>query len=82
VSGEYLYKGRNLTALILTKTEHVVSLIATQESVPFERAYRGFVDSKTFQNLQNTQTLLWGESAEFIVDDYYLEVQARNRSAV
>jgi hypothetical protein len=33
-----------------------------------------FVGTKTYGNLMNLDTLLWSESAEFIVDDYYLEV--------
>ena len=74
MTGEYLYKDRNLTSLILAKIEHVVGLIAVQETVPFERAYRDFIVSETFLSLQNTQTLLWSESAEYIVDDYYREM--------
>jgi hypothetical protein len=30
--------------------------------------------TKTYQNLMDTSTLLWSESAEFIVDDYYNEI--------
>ena len=73
MSGEYVYKGKNLTSLILIKAEHVVSLLADLKSVSFEHAYHDFLRSRTFQNLQNTQTLLWSESAEFIVDDYCRE---------
>ena len=73
--GGYYYKGKNLTTLILTKTEHIASIIADKEGRQFEDCYRDFLLSKAYQNLIDTETLLWGESAEFIVDDYYLERQ-------
>jgi len=72
-AGEFYYKDKNLTTLILTKTEHVVGIIAEKEGRPFEDCYRDFLLSRAYQNLIDTETLLWGESAEFIVDDYYLE---------
>jgi len=72
-TGEFYYKDKNLTTLILTKVEHIASIIADKENRPFEDCYRDFLLSKAYQNLIDTETLLWGESAEFIVDDYYLE---------
>ena len=71
-TGEFYYKDKNLTTLILTKIEHVVSIIAEKEGRPFEECYRDFLLSKAYRNLIDTETLLWGESAEFIMDDYYL----------
>jgi len=73
--GGFYYKDKNLTTLILTKTEHVASIIADKEGRPFEDCYRDFLLSRAYRNLIDTETLLWGESAEFIVDDYYLERQ-------
>ena len=70
----FYYKDKNLTTLILMKTEHVVSIIADREGRPFEDCYRDFLLSKAYRNLTDTETLLWGESAEFIVDDYYREI--------
>jgi len=75
IKGEFYYKDKNLTTLILTKTEHIVEIIAEKEKLPFEDCYRDFLLSKTYRNLIDTDTLLWGESAEFVVDDYYLEKQ-------
>jgi hypothetical protein len=75
----FYYKGKNLTALILIKSEHVASIIAEKEGRPFEDCYRDFLLSKAYQNLIDTETLLWGESAEYIVDDYYLETVQINR---
>ena len=70
---KYFYRGQNLTTLILSKIEHVVGILAENEARSFEDCYRDFLVSKTYCNLLNTNTLLWGESAEFIVDDYYRE---------
>jgi hypothetical protein len=58
---------------VFIKTEHVVSLIADYEHVSFDDAYREFVDSQTYTALVNATTLLWAESAEFILDEYCRE---------
>ncbi|MDR2109171.1 MAG: hypothetical protein LBP28_06915 [Coriobacteriales bacterium] len=73
MSEKYSYRGKNLTTLILAKLEHVACIIADREQITFEQAYREFMQSRAFENLRNTETQLWGESAEFIVDDYYRE---------
>jgi phospholipase C len=70
---KYGYKGKDLTTLILLKIEHVVGLIADRENRSFDECYPEFVSSRTYANLTSTDTLLWSESAEFIVDDYYGE---------
>jgi hypothetical protein len=76
VSGErYYYKDKNLTTLILSKIEHVVGIVAENENLSFDECYPKFISSKTYHNLIHTETLLWGESAEFIVDDYYREIK-------
>jgi hypothetical protein len=68
-----LYKDQDLTTLVLAKIEHVVGLISECESRLFEDCYPEFISSQVYQNLTNTATLLWSESAEFIVDEYYNE---------
>lgn len=73
----YTYKGKSLTTLVLTKLEHVVSLLAEHSDKSFESCYIDFVRSSTYRNLIDTETLLWGESAEFIVDDYCRENEQR-----
>ena len=69
----YMYKGQNLTTLILTKTADTVTIIAKQERRAFEDSYRDFIQSRTFRNLQSTETLMWGENAAYIADDYARE---------
>ena len=72
-AGEFYYKDKNLTTLILTKTEHIVGILADKDGRSLEDCFRDFLLSKAYKNLIDTETLLWGESAEFIVDDYYRE---------
>ena len=73
MSEEYSYKGQNLTALILMKIEQIVGIISESEKRPFKDCYRDFLLSRAYRNLSDTDTLLWGESAESIVDDYMRE---------
>ena len=55
--------------------EQTVGIIAEKESRPFKECYRDFLLSRAYRNLTDTDTLLWGESAEFIVDDYHREMK-------
>jgi hypothetical protein len=70
---KYIYKGQDITVDILFKEEHIVSLLAAKEGRKFDDVYADFLQSQTYEALQNTATLLWSESAEFIVDEYYRE---------
>jgi len=54
------------------RDENLMIVVAVEkERVPFEEAYRKFLDSKVYGMLQRTGTLMWAENAEFIVDEYY-----------
>jgi hypothetical protein len=68
---QYHFNGKNITTLILNKIELVSELISQKEGISFEDAYKVFLQSKTYQTLCNVDTLLWGENAEYILDDYY-----------
>ncbi|MDR0764689.1 MAG: hypothetical protein LBE65_03755 [Synergistaceae bacterium] len=48
---------------------HVVSMIAERQSIDFDKAYLNFLDSDTYAALQNPESLMWAESAEFIPDE-------------
>ncbi|GHU62790.1 hypothetical protein AGMMS49983_04930 [Clostridia bacterium] len=71
--GKYDYKGKNLTSVILMKTERVAELMSIKENRDFDDCLRDFAASETYKNLQTPDTLLWGENSEFILDDYYRE---------
>jgi hypothetical protein len=71
VKGKYIYKGKDISFLVIRKIEQVVYIIAEKENTGFEDAYSKFLTSQTYKSLQNTSTLMWFENAEFIVGEYY-----------
>ena len=73
------FNGQNLTLFIVQKIEHIASIIAEKESISFDSAYIGFSTSRIYKSLQNPASMLWTESAEFIVDEYYQEQRNANR---
>jgi len=76
---KYLYKGQDITTDILFKIEHIVSIIAEKEKISFEEAYLNFLNSNVYKLLQKTSCLMWAESAEFIVDEYYREIEYQSQ---
>jgi len=73
IKNRYVYNGNDLTTLILFKIEKIASIIADKEASAFDAAYAEFIASNTYRLLQRPETLMWGENAEFIVDEYYRE---------
>jgi hypothetical protein len=73
IKNRYVYNGNDLTTLIIFKVEKIASIIAEKEAAAFDTAYAKFIASKTYRILQRPETLMWGENAEFIVDEYYRE---------
>lgn len=73
---QLLYKGQNVTLDITLKIEHVVRLIAERCGMAFDDAYYSFTKSHAYQALQNTDSLMWAESAEYIADCYFRETQS------
>ncbi|MDR2898531.1 MAG: DUF3990 domain-containing protein [Spirochaetaceae bacterium] len=68
-----LYNGQDITFFLAQKVEHIVSILAERNKSSFDSAYNNFLHSQTYQSLQNTTTMLWTESAEFIADEYFRE---------
>jgi pantothenate kinase len=73
MENKYVYKNQDITIDILMKIEDVVTKIATQKAKKFDEVYIDFLASKTYKTLQKMDSLLWAESAEFIIDEYYRE---------
>jgi hypothetical protein len=69
----YVYKGKNISFVIALKITHTVDLLARQENRNFDEVYADFLNSNTYQAIQDTGSLMWYENAEFIVDEYYRE---------
>jgi hypothetical protein len=63
---------QDITLDVLMKIEQVVRILAINNNIPFDNMLGKFYSSKTYKNLNNIQSGLWAESAEFIADDYEL----------
>jgi len=71
IKDKYVYKGKDISFLVIRKIEQVVSMIAEKKGKAFEEAYDEFLNSDIYRSLQNTNTLMWYENAEFIVGEYF-----------
>lgn len=74
MSEKYIYHGINITLDVYEKISEIVEMIAKKDGVSFEDAYQRFAESSTYKSLQNTETVMWSESTEYIVDEYYRHV--------
>ena len=70
---KFIYNNQDITVDVYEKIRRVVEIIAEREKVDFDEIHKKFCESKTFQALQLPESLMWSESAEFIVDEYYRE---------
>lgn len=68
---KYEYHGMDITLDVLEKISAVVELIAQKENKSFDEAYIDFVNSNAYESLVNPMTVMWSESAEYILDEYY-----------
>ena len=71
MSEKYVYHGIDITQDVYEKIKSVVDLLAEKESIPFEDAYLLFAESSVYKGLQNTETVYWYESPEYLVEEYY-----------
>lgn len=69
----YIYRNEDITMDVVTKIEHVVNLIALESGKPFDECLYEFYRSKVYEMLQKTGSLMWAESAEFIMDEFFRE---------
>ncbi|MDR1483195.1 MAG: hypothetical protein LBT09_00065 [Planctomycetaceae bacterium] len=76
IKNKYMYKGRDLSFTIVRKIARVVSLIAENNGSSFDESYLDFMNSGTYRALQNTRSLMWFENVEFIVDEYFRELES------
>ena len=77
MENRYVYKGQDLTLDVIMKIENVMRIIAGKECREFDDCYKDFIESETYKALQNTNSLMWAESAEFIADEYFREFPDR-----
>ena len=73
IKNRYTFQDSDLTTYMIFKIEKITSAIAQKENISFDLAYDKFLASKTYTILQNPAAKMWGESVEFVVDEYYRE---------
>jgi len=70
---KYSYKGQDITLDIVMKIEKIVRIVSERTGKTFEEILSKFYESRTYKALQNTESVLWAESSEFIVDELFRE---------
>jgi len=75
-----MYKDQDVTVDIAMRIENVVRIVAQQQGLAFDQAYRHFTMAHTYEALQNTDSLMWAESAEYIADRYFEETDQNARA--
>lgn len=69
----YIYQGEDITLDVIMKIEHVVRLISQISGDHFDACLYEFYKSQVYEALIQTGSLMWSESAEFIVDEFFRE---------
>jgi len=67
---KYIYKGQDITIDLIFKIERVVNILSKKKKKDFDITFAEFLNSQTYKILQQTNSLLWAESSEFIADEY------------
>ena len=73
MGSKYVYHGIDITLDVYEKLCAVIGMIAEKENKTFDACYALFSTSRAYDALQNEESLMWSESAEYIVDEYYRE---------
>jgi len=76
MENRYVYKGQDITLDVIMKIEHITRIIAVIENCSFDDCYEALIKSKTYAALQNTNSTMWAESAEFVADEYFREKES------
>lgn len=79
MEGKYFFNGKDISMNIYLQIRDVVDIIQEKSHLPFIEALGAFYSSKTYKALQNTENTLWAESAGYIADRYYEELEETKR---
>lgn len=75
----YSFNGKDITMNVCIQIRDVVKLLQEYYQINFEEAVLRFYRSETYKVLQETENGLWAESAEYIADRYYDEVEDQEK---
>jgi len=70
----YSFNGKDITMNVCIQIRDVLK----HYHISFEKAALKFYKSETYKTLQETENGLWAESAEYIADRYYEEVESNS----
>ncbi|MDR1383079.1 MAG: hypothetical protein LBJ67_04420 [Planctomycetaceae bacterium] len=73
LSNIYDWNKKDITFFTCYKIKQILDLLVQRENRDFEEVYTDFLESNTYQAIQDTGSLMWYENAEFIIDEYYRE---------
>ncbi|MDO4309097.1 MAG: hypothetical protein Q4C77_20040 [Eubacteriales bacterium] len=71
MGSKYMYHGIDITLDVYEKICSVVELMAEKENKSFDECYLLFSLSNVYELLQIEESLMWSESAEYLLDEYY-----------
>ncbi|AOR24134.1 hypothetical protein [Clostridium taeniosporum] len=77
MTNKYSYKGQDITLDIIMKVEKIISIICEKTGETFEEVLKKFYKSNTYKALQNTESVLWAESSQYIVDELFREWESK-----
>lgn len=77
MSEKYVYHGIDITLDVYEKIKAVVELLALREQISFEDAFILFAASPVYDAMQNTESLYWYESPEYLIEEYYRKRKCR-----
>ncbi len=71
MGSKYVYHGIDITLDVYEKICSVIELMTEKEKKSFDERYLLFSSSQVYELLQNEESLMWSESAEYLLDEYY-----------
>ncbi len=73
----YTFNGKDITLNICIQIRAVVNELQKRLNISFEDAMLLFYRSETYKTLQETENAFWAESAEYIADRYFEEMNKK-----
>lgn len=67
----YMYDDIDITKVIKDKAIHVAYDISNHIGISFEEAFKQYINSDAFKQLEDISTGLWAQSYNAIINHYY-----------
>lgn len=73
----YTFNGKDITMNVCIQIRAVVDIMQEQLGIDFKEAVMRFYKSQTYITLQNTENAFGAESAEYIAERYFEEMESQ-----